>query len=324
MEAIDQALFNFSPKMGMAVAVMVGFLVFAVALDLTWDQFRRVLRKPKAPGIGLLAQYLILPGVAFGVGLLMAGTPSIALGLLLVACCPAGALSNYLTGVARGSVATSVSMTATSTLFSVLVTPPLFAFWASMNPETKAVLEQIEIDPKRVAVVLLIMLIVPVAAGLIIRAWRPETADKIRLWARRIAGVVFTVVVAILLLGNVKVLGSFAQIALLPVLITFAIAVVLGWGLARVSGLMAADRRAVTLEVAFQNVALAIGLAVAFFPELAGVAITSILWGVVHLTIGFAIAAMWMRMPIADDPAAASRSLLSSYPSASRTPAPRT
>jgi len=281
---------------------MVGFLVFAVALDLTWDQFRRVLKKPKAPGMGLLAQYLILPGVAFGIGLLMASTPSIALGLLLVACCPAGALSNYLTGVARGSVATSVSMTAISTLFSVVLTPILFAFWASMNPQTQAVLAQIKMDPTRVVMVLLIMLIIPVAAGMIIRADRPGTADKIRRWARRIAGVVFAVVVAILLLGNIKVLGNFAQVALPPVLITFAIAVSLGWGLARISGLMAADRRAVTLEVAFQNVALAVGLAVAFFPALAGVAITSILWGVVHLTIGFAIAAVWMRMPIAHDP----------------------
>jgi BASS family bile acid:Na+ symporter len=197
-------------------------------------------------------------------------------------------------------------MTAISTLFSVLVTPLLFAFWASMNPETKAVLEQIKIDPKRVVMVLLIMLIVPVAAGMIIRARRPGIANRTRLWARRIAGIVFAVVVAILLLGNIKVLGSFAKIALPPVLITFAIAVVLGWGLARVSGLIAADRRAVTLEVAFQNVALAIGLAVAFFPALAGVAITSILWGVVHLTIGFAIAAVWMRMPVADEPSAAS------------------
>ena len=314
MQSIDQALFNFSPRIGLAVAVMVGFLVFAVALDLTWDQFRRVLKRPMAPGIGLLAQYLILPGVAFGIGLLMAATPSIALGLLLVACCPAGALSNYLTGVARGSVATSVSMTATSTLVSVVVTPLLFAFWASMNPETRAVLERIEIDPKRVFMVLLIMLIIPVASGMIIRAKRPETADKIRPWARRIAGMVFTVVVAILLLGNVKVLGSFATIALPPVLTTFTIAAVLGWGLARVSGLAAADRRAVTLEVAFQNVALAIGLAVAFFPELAGVAFTSILWGVVHLTLGFAIAVMWMHIPIADDPLRASGCTAASLP----------
>jgi BASS family bile acid:Na+ symporter len=193
-------------------------------------------------------------------------------------------------------------MTAISTLLSVLVTPLLFAFWASMNPQTMAVLERIEIDPRRVVMVLLIMLVVPVAAGMTVRAARPDIADKIRLWARRIAGIVFAVVVAVLLLGNVGVLGSFARIALPPVLVTFAIAVVLGWSFARVSGLAAADRRAVTLEVAFQNVALAIGLAVAFFPGLAGVAITSILWGVVHLTLGFAIAAMWMRMPIAGEP----------------------
>jgi BASS family bile acid:Na+ symporter len=308
MPAIDQALINFNPQMGLAVAVMVGFLVFAVALDLTWEQFRSVLEKPKAPAIGLVAQYLILPGVAFGIGMLTADTPSIALGLLLVACCPAGALSNYLTGVARGSVATSVSMTTISTLFSVVVTPLVFAFWAAMNPETQAVLAQIGIDPKRVVMVLLVMLIVPVAAGMIVRARRPGTADKIAPWARRIARVVFAVVVAILLIGNVDVLASFAKTALPPVLVTFAIAVVLGWGLARVSGLQAADRRAVTLEVAFQNVALALGLAVAFFPTLAGVAITSILWGIVHLTIGFAIAAVWMRMPIAEKPSAASRS----------------
>jgi BASS family bile acid:Na+ symporter len=300
MEAIDQAQFNFSPAGGLAVGVMVGFLVFAVALDLTWDQFHRVLRRPKAPLIGLVAQYLILPGVAFGVGLMMVETPSIALGLLLVTCCPAGALSNYLTGVARGSVATSVSMTAISTLFSIVLTPLLFAFWAAMNPNTKAVLQMIGIDPRQVIMMLLIMLVIPVTVGMLIRARRPGTADRIRLWSRRTAGVVFAVVVAILLLGNVKVLGTFAGTALPPVLLTFAVAVALGWGLGRVSGLVAADRRAVTLEVAFQNVALAIGMAVVFFPALAGVAITSILWGVVHLTLGFALAVIWRWVPIAE------------------------
>ena len=300
MQAIDQAQFNFSPTVGLAVSVMVGFLVFAVALDLTKEQFRRVLIRPRAPAIGLAAQYLILPAVAFGIGRMMTDTPSIALGLLLVACCPAGALSNYLTGVARGSVATSVSMTAVSTLFSIVLTPLLFGFWAAMNPDTRTVVQQIEIDPRRVVMVLLIMLVVPVAAGMAIRAKRPGTADRIRLLSRRIAGAVFAVVVAILLLGNIEVLGAYANSALPPVLITFVIAVALGWGLARVSGLVAVDRRAVTLEVAFQNVALAIGLAVAFFPALAGVAITSILWGIVHLAFGFALAAVWARIPAAD------------------------
>lgn len=305
MIAIDQAQFNFNPTIGMAVAVMVGFLVFAVALDLTWDQFQRVARNPKAPLIGLAAQFLVLPAVAFGVGRVLADTPSIALGMLLVTCCPAGALSNYLTGVARGSVATSISMTAISTLFSIVATPILFAFWATMNPETRAILQQIEIDAMQVVMVIFIMLIAPVTAGMIIRAKRPLTADRIRVWSRRIAGAVFAVVVAILLLGNINVLGTFAKTALPPVLLTFVIAVALGWSLAWITGLAASDRRAVTLEVAFQNVALAIGLAVAFFPALAGVAITAILWGVVHLTFGFALAAIWMRVPIANSAAVA-------------------
>lgn len=297
---IDQASFNFSPTAGIVVAVMVGFLVFAVALDLTWEQFRRILRSPRAPLVGLAAQFIILPGVAFVIGRMVADTPSIALGLLLVTCCPAGALSNYLTGVARGSVATSVSMTAVSTLFSIVTTPLLFGFWATMNPATRAVLQKIEIDPKRVVIVLLIMLVAPVAAGMLIRARRPGTADRIRLRSRRVAGGVFAIVVAILLLGNIKVLGAFANSALPPVLFTFAVAVALGWSLARVSSLVPADRRAVTLEVAFQNVALAVGLAVAFFPRLTGVAITSILWGVVHLVFGFALAAVWARIPAVD------------------------
>lgn len=297
MSAIDQAQFDFSPAVGLAVAVMVGFLVFAVALDLTWDQFRRVIRKPGAPLVGLLAQYVVLPGVAFGIGLLMAGTPSIALGLLLVTCCPGGALSNYLTGVARGSVATSVSMTAVSTLFSVVVTPLLFAFWATLNPATRAVLRRIELDPARMIMVLLIMLVVPVTVGMLIRSRRPGMADGIRTRSRRIAAGVFAVVVGVLLIGNVDVLATFARTALPPVVLTFTIAVALGWSLARIAGLAAADRRAVTLEVAFQNVALAVGMAVAFFPTLAGVAITSILWGTVHLTLGFALAVSWARVP---------------------------
>ncbi len=305
MQAIDQATFNFSPLIGLAVAIMVGFLVFAVALDLTRAQFRRVLEVPRAPGVGLVAQYLILPAVACGIAWLMADTASIALGLLLVACCPAGALSNYLTGVARGNVATSVSMTAISTLASVVATPLLFAFWASLNPQTNAVLLQIQIDPRRVLMVLGIMLVAPISAGMLIRARSPEIADRIRPLARRVAGGVFAAVVAILLLGNLGVLRSFAASALPPVLVTFAVAVALGWVLARMMGLKAADRRAVALEVAFQNVALAIGLAVTFFPAMAGVAITSILWGVVHLTFGFAIAALWKHVPIADERLAA-------------------
>ncbi len=111
MGDINQIPFNFDPRIGMIVGAMVGFLVFAVSLDLSWEKLLRVIKRPKAPTIGLIAQFGILPAIAFLAGLYLTDEPSIALGLLLVTCCPGGALSNYLTCVARGDVATSISMT---------------------------------------------------------------------------------------------------------------------------------------------------------------------------------------------------------------------
>ena len=275
---------------------MVGFLVFAVALDLTSEQLRRVVARPRAPAIGLIAQFGILPTVAFAAGVFLTDVPSVALGLLLVTCCPGGALSNYLTGVARGDVATSIGMTTVSTIASLIFTPLLFAFWASMNVSTRAVLRDIRMDPRQVVVTLLIMLIIPVAAGMLLRARRPAIADAIRTPARRVAGLVFGVVVAMIILGNIGSLALVARVALLPVLLTFAIAVACGWGLGWLGGLVAPERRAVAIEVAFQNVALAIGLGLAFFPSLAGVVAVAILWGVVHLVFGSGLAITWSRI----------------------------
>jgi bile acid:Na+ symporter, BASS family len=297
MHAIDQLEFQFSRGLGLAVAVMVGFLVFSVALDLTREQFRRVLRRPVAPGIGLIAQFLILPAVAYGVGRVMAETPSIAIGLILVTCCPGGALSNYLTGVARGDVATSIGMTAVSTLTAVVMTPALFALWVSLNPSTAPALESIAMDPKRLVVMLLLMLVVPVTLGVWMREQRPHLADRIRTHVGRAAMVAFAAMVVLVLGSNLRLIVDHSAVALPPVLVTFVSASALGWVLARVARLVPRERRAVVFEVALQNVALAIGLSIAFFPELAGVAITCALWGVVHVVLGCALALVLRRLP---------------------------
>ncbi len=298
MDVINQIPFNFDPRIGMIVGVMVGFLVFAVSLDLTWEKLLRVIKRPKAPAIGLVAQFGILPAVAFLIGLYLIDEPSIALGLLLVTCCPGGALSNYLTGVAKGDVATSISMTTISTLFSIVLTPVLFAFWASMNTSTRIVLQNIRMDPQQVIMTLLIMLVIPVTAGMLLRAKRPNTSNRIRGAVRLIAGIIFAVIVAMIIGSNFKSLALLAQTALFPVLFTFVIAVGLGWGIGRLAGLMAAERRAVAIEVAFQNVALAIGLGITFFPSLGGIVAVSILWGIVHLTLGFGLVIVWNRIKI--------------------------
>jgi BASS family bile acid:Na+ symporter len=109
---------------------------------------------------------------------------------------------------------------------------------------------------------------------------------------------VFFVIVTMLIGSNFKSLALLAQASLFPVLFTFVIAVGLGWGIGWLAGLMTAERRAVAIEVAFQNVALAIGLGITFFPSLGGITAVSILWGIVHLTLGSGLALAWSRQKI--------------------------
>lgn len=296
MDDINQIPFNFDPRIGLIVGIMVGFLVFAVSLDLTREKLMSVLKRPKGLTIGLVAQFGILPAIAFLVGKYLTDAPSIGLGLLLVTCCPGGALSNYLTGVAKGDVAISISMTTASTLLSIILTPVLFAFWASMNSSTLATMQNIHMNPRRVIMTLLIMLVIPVTSGMLLRAKRPETAIRMRKTVRILAGIVFAVIVAMIIGSNFKSLVLLAQTALFPVILTFIIAVGLGWGIGSLTGLMAAERRAVAIEVAFQNVALAIGLGITFFPSLAGITAVSLLWGIVHLTLGTGLALVWSRI----------------------------
>jgi BASS family bile acid:Na+ symporter len=154
-------------------------------------------------------------------------------------------------------------------------------------------------DPQRVIMTLLIMLVIPVIAGMLLRAKRPVTADRIRSTVRKIAVIVFAVIVAMIIGSNFKSLALLAQTALFPVLFNLVIAVALGWVIGWLAGLMAAERRAVAIEVAFQNVALAIGLGITFFPSLGGIVAVAILWGIVHLTLGFGLAMTWNFIKIA-------------------------
>jgi bile acid:Na+ symporter, BASS family len=166
---------------------------------------------------------------------------------------------------------------------------------ASRSPVTADVLKTVDVDLARLLVMLLIMLVVPVAGGTLLRARHPRKADAMRPWVRRSAMLVFGAVVTLVLGANLDLVLEYAAVALVPVLITFTAATILGYGLARAWRLSTADRRAVVLEVGVQNAALAIAMAVAFFPELAGVAVTSALWGIVHLVLGPTLALGFRR-----------------------------
>ena len=140
MQGIDLVRLNFNPQSLWALNAIIGLVMFGVALDLKAADFRDVLVMPKPVLIGLAAQFLLLPAFTFVLVLLIRPAPSIALGMILVAACPGGNISNFLTHYARGNTALSITMTAVSTAVAIVMTPFNLSFWGGLHPEASKIL----------------------------------------------------------------------------------------------------------------------------------------------------------------------------------------
>ena len=132
MEGIDLVRLNFSSTGLQVMNIILGLIVFGVALNMQLTDFKEVARNPKAAAIGLTSQFFIFPALTYLLVLILQPIPSIALGMILIASCPGGNLSNFLTHYARGNAALSVSMSAISTAAATVMTPLNMAFWGGL------------------------------------------------------------------------------------------------------------------------------------------------------------------------------------------------
>ena len=180
MDAVDQVQLNFNPATLAVLNVLIGLIMFGVALDVRIDDFKRVVRDPRGPLIGLGAQFLLLPAMTFLLVLLIKPLPSIALGMMMVAACPGGNFSNFLAHHAKANAALSVSMTAISTGLAVVMTPANLAFWGGLNPGTAAILKDVNLNPFELFQTILVILGVPLIAGMWVAAKKPVLAARIR------------------------------------------------------------------------------------------------------------------------------------------------
>lgn len=298
MDAIDQAQLNFNETTLTVLNVIIGLIMFGVALDIRVDDFKRVVRDPRGPLIGLGAQFLLLPAVTFLIVLALDPAPSIALGMILVAACPGGNFSNFLAHHAKANAAMSVSMTAISTLLAIVMTPLNLSFWGSRTEGTAAILTRVGIDPLDMLVTIVLILAIPLGLGMLLAARRPGLAARLRTPMKVFSLVAFGVFIVGALAGNWQAfLDHVGGIALIVALHNGA-ALTLGYWAAR--GLRAPryDSRAISLEVGIQNSALALVLIFSFFDGLGGMAVIAAWWGVWHLVSGLALATWWSRRPV--------------------------
>ena len=292
---IDEVTLNFNPTSLLALDVVLSLIMFGIALAVKVDDFRAVLRMPKAITVALAAQFLLLPAVTFGLTFLLNVGPSIALGMILVACCPPGNISQVLTNQARGNVALSVSMTAVGNLLAIFLMPINFAFWGSLHPTASKILEAVELDAVDMLIKIVIIIGLPFALGILIGNRWPNVTAKVQPWVRRISLVALLAFIVIALIGNWAYFMAYIGVVLLAVFLHDAVALALGWSTARLTGLDAPSTKAVTFEVGIRNAGLGLGLVFAFFDGLGGMAIVAGWWGIWDIIAGLVLATFWAR-----------------------------
>lgn len=291
----DDILLNFNPGSLVALNVVLGLIMLGVALDVTVEDFAVVLRKPKPMIIAIIAQLLVLPAVTFGLTLILPVTPSMALGMILVACCPPGNISQVLTHRAGGNVALSVSMTAVGNVLYIFALPLSVAFWGSLREDTKALLHVVSLNGWQMLVEILLIIGLPFVVGMVVRNRLPRLATGVQPFVKWFSLLALLAFILIALVGNWSTFVQFLAIILLAVTIHDAVARAIGWSTAAVGGLGTRERKAMTFEVGIRNAGLGLGLIFSFFGGLGGMAIVAGWWGIWDIIAGLAVASLWAR-----------------------------
>jgi BASS family bile acid:Na+ symporter len=296
--SIDQVRLNFNPQGLFVINAAIGLMMLGVALELKLNDFKRILVAPKAPVIGLTAQFMLLPAFTFLLTLILRPPPSVALGMILVAACPGGNLSNIITYLARGNCAVSVSMTAVSTAAAIFLTPLNLTLWGSLNPDTAQILRKVSLSPLDVFVNIFIILGIPLMVGLAISHYFPSRVQKVRKPFKIFSLIFFLGIVAGALIANWQNFINYVGLVFFGVLIHNALALNLGYWSGRALRLNEPDNRAVSIEVGIQNSGLGLVLVFNFFEGLGGMAIITAWWGIWHIIAGLTAAFIFSRRPL--------------------------
>lgn len=299
MTAIDQVQLNFNPESLSFINWMLATVMFGVALELRLADFKRVLQQPKAPAVGLLCQFLLMPALATVLLMALNPTPSMALGIILVSACPGGNVSNFFTNFSGGNTAVSVSMSAVSTLVAIVMTPLNFMFWGQLNPITRDLMQSISLSPADLISTVMLILVLPTVLGMSFAAYKPDWAQRLIKPMKRLSLLIFVSFIGGALAANFDNFLNHIGTAFWVVLAVNSAALSLGYGIARLLKVKEADARAVCFETGIQNSGFGLVLVFQFFGGLGGMAIVTAWWGVWHLLSGLSLATWWSKRPVA-------------------------
>lgn len=276
---------------GAYIVPLLGIIMFGMGLTLSKSDFAEVFKRPGTVAIGVLGQFIIMPGLAWLLSTLLALPPEVAVGVILVGCCPGGTASNVMTFLARGDVALSVAVTSVTTLLAPVITPALIYLLAS---------QWLDVSATAMFWSIVQVVVLPIILGI---AAQSLLRDKVKACVNvlpLVSVVAIVAIVAAVVAGNQQRIATSGLMIFAVVVLHNGLGLLLGYWLAKLAGLSVAQRKTLSIEVGMQNSGLGAALATAHFSPLA--AVPSAIFSVWHNISGPLVATLYQRFKNEDEP----------------------
>lgn len=304
---LDPVKINFSAGGMTIINVVLAFVMYGVALGIKPATFKDVFAKPKSVILGLCCQLILLPALTFVLVMILKDhiTPMVAMGMILVACCPGGNISNFMTQLSKGNSELSVSLTAVTTLASPITTPANFALWGGLyvnflNRRASGALQELHLDLMDVFVTVFILLGIPLVLGMLTRRFFPKLAEKMKKPMQIFSIIFFIAMVAMSFANNMTLFLKYIWYVFFIVLAHNFLALATGFSVASIFRLPRRDRRTLTIETGIQNSGL--GLVLLFNPSIfpptlqnGGMLFITAWWGVWHIISGLTVSYIFLH-----------------------------
>lgn len=272
--------------------------MFGVALDIKLEHFRQLGSDRKALFTGLFSQYLLLPILTVILIYIIKPTGDIALGMILIASCPGGNASNFFSMLARGNLALSVTLSAFTSVFCFVLTPLSFFFWASLIPSLLVRVQSMDISFAELLVNMILILLLPLIAGMALAHYRAAFAAVVARWIRYISMLILFGFIIGGLMRNIDVFRHHILSVFWIVVLHNGLGLLCAYLVSRRLGNTEAVNRSVAIETGIQNAGLGLILIFTFFEGNGPMALITAWWGIWHLISGFTFALIMRRIPL--------------------------
>lgn len=295
-ENLDSLEIKFSTDGLWVINITLAIIMFGVALGITKDDFIRLFKNPKILLTGIISQFFLLPLVTFIFIKLVNPMPSIALGMIMVAACPGGNISNFMTHLAKGNTALSISLTAFATLVSLIMTPFNLSFWGNMYAPTAQILQTVELNPWELVKLVTLILGIPLIIGMFVRKQKPKLAEKLMKILKPTSLIIFILFIIVAFYDNINIFLNYIHYVLILVIAHNILAILTGFYFAKAMNLSYKDQKTLAIETGIQNSGLGLLLIFSFFNGLGGMALLVAFWAIWDIFSGLALATFWSKV----------------------------